>query len=459
MTIHAPRFSLLVLLATAGAWTSAGAHAQNPQAEPPIIVTGQSAEPLAAPARLASHSVPLVTLTFPATITPRAEAKLLETFPKLKWPAGCGNFMAPCSDNAHYLDQIVSKTAYLVPDVYAALARELPADSVVIQPATLDLDEWGRFSYRPVNGELPSATTVDFIAFVAPRIYPTLPSSAQTHGLFVLPALVASAPPPGNDGSGKLVAISQGLWPSNVAARPSALAQLAVSVGQKRTNPPQGVITLGGKQLKVSDAQWAHIASPESVPDFIAATMTAELRPFVAAVKAIDRQSLERAELARYASLYSEEVKKAGPIAWALLPEFLSAEREFTNGETLGVLKALRTGEFGLSVRKMLLAEREQNKNAGRARWAGALTAMAGGYLAGASGAASAPQMMMAVAQQQLAMRRAGEAFTASVSGVSAAQRSVVIQMGERQETVTARSISELRSRFRELLLAQAVAP
>lgn len=425
----------------------------------PIIVTAPRSEPVVAPQDLASESVPLVTLTFPARITPRAEALLLETFRKLKWPAGCGAFMAPCSDNANYLDQIVAKTAYFVPDVYAALARELPANSVVIQPATLDVDRAGRFTYHLPNSELPSATTVDFIAFVAPRVYPTGPSSAYTHGLYVLPALVASSQPQSRNDSGKLFAISRGISPSDVGTNPSALVQLAATAEQKRSNPSTGVVTFGDKQLKITDAQWQHVESPVRIPEFVAALMAGELRPFVTAVKAIDRRSVERSQLARYAMLYSNEIAKAGPLAWALLPEFLGAEREFTNTDTLEALQALRAGEFGQSVRKMLLAEREQNKSAGRSRWAGALTAAAGGYFAGASGATSAPQiqqLMMSIVEQQAAMRRAGEAFTASVGGVSAAQRSVVVNFGQRQETVSARNIPELRERFRALLIESA---
>ena len=436
----------------------------QPQArtERSIIVTGQRAEPVVVPQQLASESVPLVTLTYPETITPRAEAQLLETFKKLKWPAGCGGFMTKCSDNAHYLDQIIAKTTYFVPDVYAALTRELPANSVVIQPATLDLDGSGRFTYRLLNAELPSATTLDFIAFVAPRINPKdgPSSSAHTHGLYVLPALVASQQSQTRSSDGELFAISQGISPSGVGPRPSALAQLATMVGQKRTDPPQGVVVLDDKQLKIADAQWKHVETPLLVPALVAELMAGQLRPFVAAVKAMDRQAVERSQLTQYATLYSDAVTRAGPIAWALLPEFLAAEREFMNSDTLEGLKALREGEFGQSMRKMLLAERQQNKSVARSKWTSALTAGIGGAFAGASGALSAPQigqMMVAVIQQQAAIHRAGEAFSASVGGVSVAQRSVVIQMGERQETVTARTISELRQKFRELLLAQAV--
>ncbi len=429
-------------------------------AEARIVVTGQRLEPLVAPHDLtASASVPLVTLTFPATITPRAEALLLETLRKNKWPSGCGVFWAQCSDNENYLDQIVAKTTYYVSDVYAALTRGLPPNSVVIQPATLDVDGSGRFSYRLLDNELPSAITLDFIAFVAPRYYPTGPSTAYTNGLYVLPALVASSEPQSRNDSGQLFAISQGISPSNVGAHPSVLAQLAATAEQKRTDPPKSVVMFDDNQLKITDTQWRHVESPIRIPEFAAELMAVELKPFVAAVNTVDRKAIERAQLARYASLYSDAMRTAGPIAWTLLPEFISAEREFTNSSTLEDLKTLREGEFGQSFRKMLLAEREENKRAGRARVSGALTGMLGGYLAGRSGSSSMPEMIKSVMDQQAALSHAGEAFSASVGGVSVAQRSVVIQMGERQETVIAGTIAELREKFRQLLLAQAAAP
>ena len=428
-----------------------------------IVVTAPRVEALIVPRELpASESVPLVTLTFPATITPRAEAFLLEIFRELKWPEGCGGFMARCSDNTNYIDQIVAKTAYYVPDVYAALARELPANSVVIQPATLDVDGAGHFSYRLLNGELPSATTIDFIAFVRPRFYPTAPSTAFTHGLYVLPVFVAASQPRTSSKGGELFAISRGVSPTDIAVRPSALAQLAATAEQKQSAPLSGVVTFEDKQLKITDAQWKHVESPMRIPEFVADLMAGELKPFVAAVKSIDRRAVERSEIVRYASLYSDAVNKAGPVAWAILPEFISAEREFTNSDTLEGLKTLREGEFGQSVRKTLLAEREQNKSAGRTMWTNALSAGVGGYFAGKSGAtgpSQIQQMMQAVMDQQEAMRRAGQAFSESVGGVSAAQRSVVIQMGERQETVIAGTIAELRQKFRQVLLAQAAAP
>ncbi|MFP5330197.1 MAG: hypothetical protein ACLGHC_08710 [Alphaproteobacteria bacterium] len=453
---EAPREAELQASSPSQSSSPVQAEAQ-PQIDRPIVVTATRSEPLVAPQQMTeSESVPLVTLTFPATITPRAEARLKQAFDKLKWPVGCGGFMSYCSENDHFLDQIVAKSAYFVPDVYAALAKQLPKNSVVIQAATLDVDSAGRFSYRLPNDDLPSAIRLDFIVFVAPRYYASTPSTVYTHGLYVLPAFVASTQPKVRKSNSELFAISRRISPTGVGPNPSALVQLATTAEQKRSDAPKGVISFGDKQLKISDAEWKHVESPLQSREFVTGLMAKELKPFIAAVKAIDRRLVERTQIARYASLYSGVIEDAGPAGWELLPKFISAEREFTNEDTLAALSNLREGEFGESFRQMIRAEREQNKKAGRAMWAGALTAMAGGFSAAAAGTSAGPQMLVATMQQNMAIAQANNAFSASVGGVASGQRSVVISFGERQITVHARSIPEFREKFRALLMRRA---
>lgn len=405
----------------------------------------------------AAKNIPLIALTYPADISQTADTYIRNIYTRSKWPSGCGGWMVTCADNDSAFDQALVRTAYIIPDVYHALNRSLPGQ-VILQPATVDVDAAGNLTYKLANPELPVAARVDFMAYVGPKVLGDSPSSsAFTHGVNVLPVFAASVT---HGRTQELIALSEGLS-SRIGDQPvSVLIQITKTVGAKLEKTAKN-ISFSTNPWKITDEQWKHVES-DPKHEFLVGTIATALLPVTMKIKTIDRERAAKENLPTYRAVFGNELVKSGPVGEALLPSFIAAELDFMKQPTTEYLTNIRTGEFGESVRKTMLAERGFNKKAKTASWLGLLTAGLAGAASGAVGGSSvlmqSQRGLLSGLQQGSNLKQSQQQFSSGMASLAAEQRSVTVNVGSAAMRLSAGSIIQLRNGFRSILL-EAVVP
>lgn len=130
----------------------------------------------------------LVVLRFPAVLEERAKAVFKEQYAsqRLSFPPDTrSEGSAPLVENVEL--EALNKTGYYVFELYQALQKKLPPNTVLLQPTIISLDNNGELIERAEEEFPPSVLYADFFAYV----YPTRPMTyePQTFGDLITPLL------------------------------------------------------------------------------------------------------------------------------------------------------------------------------------------------------------------------------------------------------------------------------
>jgi len=99
------------------------------------------------------------------------------------------------NDTDQIAQSVIAKSNYYAMSLFEQLKQELPADSVLLSPHLVTLDDTGQLSSRPLlaTEEIPSVVTIDFNVYSHPDPGKIMDSEPLTMGNIVTPLFVVHA--------------------------------------------------------------------------------------------------------------------------------------------------------------------------------------------------------------------------------------------------------------------------
>lgn len=407
---------------------------------------------------------------------------------------------------------LLVKSNYFAMSLYKELKERLPAGTVLLSPHAVTLDADGNLTSKPVSEaeSIPSALSVDFVAYTFPDIEKMMDSEPITFGDLITPLVVvhadhrAAAPT-----NGVLLASSAIAGVSAKQSREAALSSFETiqSGGFENTVRPLDFISyLGGSGGIEAPTQGMSLVTEEhavqvyplekirldaAVMTSLTSDSTVQIDPLEAKfssstadriVDLLNSIDIEKAALMERATAISAYDSNIAPFAlggstatdfesrYSLAKAMIQKERTVIASQSDKIFTASYEGEQGNSVREMIAGEyellQERRKLANQQNMATGL-AILGAVAAGAAASnggdnfGSYAAMDLATDLTQLAVVQAfslsaqsaaaGENYLVSMYEGMEQQIEVQIDLLDGSETITAATVSELKEKLQDL--------
>lgn len=399
---------------------------------------------------------PHVILSYPAIVTPKASEILREKYlsnPVPKKQRGVDSYGEAFEDS-------LSKTAFYVLDFYRALKASSPGISLVLQPATVDLDDSGRLTYSVPAQGLPAAVRADFLAYA----YPGQQSSGYPAGLHsmggnVTPLIsVASEGTEFAGSAGTAIYMEPFKGVRAHSEQPSVLLQIAsLTQGRGKLAVPKNVSVLEPKRLKIPGAAWSrHLTAWGKGQTALGALFAPYTKAITGTLGSINQSQWQELALDRYLKALAVPGISRSEGVDRLLQKFAKAEAEWASRQSEQQLETLLRGAFGQSMRTRIEKEREYIAAANAASFAQGLMALSGAMSSMAAGTPIGLNQQVMSLLTDTSIDRMGDAHRQAFEGIAAEQQSVAIETAEGAQVVQAATLRELRDGFRQILAKHA---
>ena len=405
----------------------------------------------------------LVVISYPAAVHPDIRGGIARRYAQAKIGSMVSSETWPDA-----FDHMLAKTTFYVRDFYKELSKVLPPGQVVLQPAELIRDNNARLSYRMAGMEMPAVLRVDFMAYNGPTIMEDNgePVDGQTFGKTISPILFVTTDPaasPATQGAlaglDRLPALpSDGMQPAilaQIVAKAEAAAGTAVPKSTTRPAKLGTYTALPLLDLEMDTKAWDSYLLEGSSSLSPAAPL---MRPLAMVVldylSQIDFQVAAKRCSDAYFALYDPQAAllPADSPRRTLLRRFMKAEAEFLYRQNDAFIDRLVAGDYGRSMRARITSEREMNDKINAAGNKLALGALLGG-LAGfyAGGPIVTPATNQLASSTFANMKSMSDAHFSSMAQVAEQQVTVSGTAQTASQAIQARSIEELREKFREI--------
>ncbi len=137
----------------------------------------------------------MVVIRYPAIVDEDAVRAYYRSFEQNTIGAKYQSDIHTRRDSENIAQSIIAKSNYYAMSLYRELQKELPANSVLLSPHLLVLDDQDRLSSRPLlaTEEIPSVVTIDFNVYSHPNPRKIMDAEPLTFGDLVTPLFVVHA--------------------------------------------------------------------------------------------------------------------------------------------------------------------------------------------------------------------------------------------------------------------------
>lgn len=402
---------------------------------------------------------PIIMVSYPAIADKEAAQRLRSAYSYIDWPANCGGFFSDCYESdrtEEAFDRMLLKTGFYVEDLVHHLAQKYPDYRILVQPGRFACSqECTALTYTLPNNDIPAAVRIDFAAHSFPFPPKVSPSYASTHGKFFTPAFTL-ARPSDDGGSLKYIAVSSKLnfEPSvNLRGHPSIVGQM-LGMASKGPKLKGRLIEISKDREEIEDSRWAMRIEQAQPGMIVDDQLSSKLEEALETIAQSDVQEWFENDFHRMRVAYKDTLDALPEENRTLaLETIILTESDYIDAAASQPTMALRQSQFGESLRKILMAERELHKESRGSAWSGFLLGGLAGGLAD-SPAQAVLQNMQINMVASTAIDNLWVDFETTTSEVERDQIEVIVKIGDKSFAVKAKDTNELRTQLSQQLLS-----
>lgn len=386
-----------------------------------------------------------IMLTYPADIMPAARrlaTPLLDNF----YEKGFQRCTMECTRVGPTItNEILVRTSYWVPFIVEQFRREFPESDIEVVPGVLDMSSSGNLYYSNIVYDPLSSVRVDFSVFVrdvrqgGASFEPTTYAKRYS-GLFVITPTGFPGGPLNADqafAASSLIhypKITTGL----VVADLANMSRLGSDTG------PSSPIAIPFKQHKMSEAQWQSFLN-SSPRLFVSSSgfLDEDFKLILVAIGKLNYHSASANRDELYASVLGVDYSSVPEERRVLLSAMQDAESKFIRAQADGLVAYLHSSDEALATRSMFISEQDAVQQKFNAGWALLGSAVAGGVT---------PTLVQQDMEQTAAGSAAAQTRISALAPVMSQQVALASSNAQLRQSLTAKSLAELRAKFRMLL-------